>query len=93
MTLTKHALHRSQQRTLSEDLANLAIMYGEQLSSNSTRYLISEKNIRHLKKERIHSKKLLKKAEKAAPYVCVYSEERVITIFRVNRRINRRYKK
>ena len=72
-------------------IAELAIKEGKPLKINRDRILVTEDTVRGLRGNRNFSKKLIRKAEKAAPYVCVFVGDTVVTMFRADQRLNRRF--
>ena len=91
MNTTKHASFRSIKRNLDKGLAEIALKEGKRVRGNRDRILVTEEIVRSLRDRQSYSKKLIKKAEKAAPFVCVIKDDTVITMFRHTKRLNKRH--
>ncbi len=89
MNFTKHASFRMIRRGLGKRLAEIALKEGKSMKFNRDRILVTEEIVRNLRGHKDYPEKLIKKAEKSAPYVCVVKGNVIITIFRVTQRLNK----
>jgi len=80
---------RARQRNIHPSLIQLVFYEGVPLSRNPNRLLLGKRAIKRLKEEGRVDRKLLQRAEKAGPLVCVVLGNTIRTIFRVNRTVNR----
>ncbi len=89
MQLSHHANQRARARAVRPDVIELVLREGDPLPQNPDRILLGRKQIARLRAEGLTEPRLLHRAEKAAPLICVVSTDYVITVFRVTRRVGR----
>ena len=93
MNLSLHAKRRLKERSIPFEVVELVVQEGVTLDQNNNRYILLKDHVTALRSRQRYSRDLLKKAEKCAPVSVVFDGVNVITVFRINKRINRRYKK
>jgi len=91
MIKTDHAKLRILQRHFDERIINLVYKYGKVLPDNKNRYVLNYEDISTIEKNENLSITLKKQLEKSVPLVCVFCDDELVTVFRQNKRINRRW--
>ncbi|MCK5691025.1 hypothetical protein KAI87_17210 [Myxococcota bacterium] len=91
LVISAHAATRARQRNIHPDLIPLVVDEGRPLSRNEDRLLLNRRDIRRLKQDKKIDPRLLQRAEKSVPLVCVLVGNTVRTIFRPTKNINRSY--
>jgi hypothetical protein len=89
--MTLHARERVVHRGVNPALTNLVLEWGEPLSRNPDRLLLTRRRLDRLWLEGKLDRELFLRAEQAVPLVCVVSEGQLVTVFRPSRMINRSF--
>ena len=61
------------------------------MPDNKNRYVLNYEDISTIEKNEKLSITLKKQLEKSVPLVCVFCDDELVTVFRQNKRINRRW--
>ena len=89
MLMTDHATMRARQRGIQMKLVKLVVDEGAPLSRNPDRILLGKRQLRRLREEGRVDRRMLDHAQKAGALACVVKGNRIVTVFRVSRTINR----
>lgn len=89
MQMSEHAEKRARQRGIQMRLVQLVLDEGAPLSRNPDRLLLGKRQLRRLREEGRVDSSLLDSAQKAGPLACVVRGDRIITVFRATKTVNR----
>ena len=92
MNLSEHAVMRVRQRRIQMKLVELVVDEGAPLSRNPDRILLGKRQLRRLREEGRVDGWLLDRAHKAGPLACVVRGDRIVTVFRVKKTVNRSHR-
>lgn len=87
---SSHAESRMIQRNIPKEIVFLVLDEGKILDRNKDRVILTKKRVKELFHDNNYSRNILLNAEKCAPVVVVDNGEKIKTVFRPNRGINRK---
>lgn len=87
MNKTNCADKMMRQTGIKESVVKLTLLEGEMVLKNGERYILTKNRIKELRRTNKYEKKLLDEAERTAPVIIVATENTIITVFRVTRRV------
>ena len=89
MRTSNHAHMRMRQRSIRPSLVDLALREGVPLAGNPDRLLLGRQHVHSLWVEGALDRKTYLRLEQATPIVLVFKDNRLVTVFRPNRGVNR----